>query len=393
MIHRNVLVFFLYLAVLLSVCHATANGENKEETKSFLTLSKARSICNASRTMKGVHSYVSRKITEYQKKYDEMDMIRDVARLKVLMKVNLDAKCGREATFLLYVQEGMITFREALEKLRAAGVRAVASAGIAAGRLDEFMSVFKQAHGKNNDPRNCAGKIGSVVDGMKLMLKECYRGATIEDGFHSVADVEAEFGVKDLELEDALAKHLTPNDKDLSASSDPTVCNLGIIKNNGSYVKDDKSKGDIKWGDGVLGVKKDTNNPDEWNKSPTTTIPVIKSAISDFSDFKKAVADVERCYAGLRDDWTDSRLKEADMQRILASLKYNKFNTSEAVSFHVLSSLQTDENNTNVLFPEWNREKVAGKILEEELALCDGKNGVRKFSAHWCGIWGFVAFL
>ncbi|CCD12053.1 Transferrin receptor-like, PAG-like, partial [Trypanosoma congolense IL3000] len=363
MIHRNVLVFFLCLAVLLSVCHAAA-GASTEEAKTFLRLSKARSICNASRTMKGVHSYVSRKITEYQKKYDEMDMIRDVARLKVLMKVNLDAKCGREATFLLYVQEGMIAFREALEKLRAAGVRAVASAGIAAGRLDEFMSVFKQAHGKNNDPRNCAGKIGSVVDGMKLMLKECYRGATIEDEFHSVADVEAEFGVKDLELEEALKKHLTANNEGTGASNDPTICNLGIIDNNTkTYVKDETPK-EIKWGDGVLLLKDGSGGGDKykWAESPTTAIPVIKSAISDFSDFKKAVTDVERCYAGLRDDWTDSRLKEADMQRILASLKYNKFNTSEAVSFHVLSSLQTDENNTNVLFPEWNREKVAGKI-------------------------------
>ncbi|CCD13731.1 Transferrin receptor-like, PAG-like [Trypanosoma congolense IL3000] len=391
MIHRNVLVFFLCLAVLLSVCHAKAS--TGDATDPFLTLAKARSICSASRTMKGVHSYVSRKITEYQKKYDEMDMIRDVARLKVLMKVNLDAKCGREATFLLYVQEGMIGFRAALEKLRAAGVRAVASAGIAAGRLDEFMSVFKQAHGKNNDNRNCAGKIGSVVDGMKLMLKECYRGATIEDGFHSVADVEAEFGVKDLELEEALKTHLATGDKTTSTSSDATVCNLGTINNSKTYVESGSSENDIKWGDGVLIVKKETGNKYEWTANPTTTIPVIKSAISDFGNFKNAVADIERCYAGLRNDWTDSRLKGADMQRILASLKYNKFNTSEAVSFHVLSSLQTDENNTNVLFPEWNREKVAGKILEEELALCDGKNGVRKFSANWWGIWGFIAFL
>nr|CCC89252.1 unnamed protein product [Trypanosoma congolense IL3000] len=370
------------IVVLLVVCsvatHITSADGTETNKADFLSLGQARAVCSTSRMLKGVYVYVASAVDEYQKKYDEVEMIRDVARLKVLGRVTLNLRCGLEAAFLLYIQDRLNVMRASLEKLRRAATKAAGSAGIAAGRLDEFISIFKQSHGKTGHDKNCAGVQGNVVDDLKLLLKECYKGSSSKDYFHEVDDgiVAPTFNNFDEALTSMLKTQvLEVSDAGAGGDADNSrSCHLAVINATESYVNESTPTNSIRWGAGVLQVNAGEPSKAVWSTNPSVEVPVFRDASTHFKEFREALNEIRQVYIDLKEDWTMEKVSRSDIQGILSTLKRNRFEQNGTFSFRRLSSLD-DATRKNWL-PEWNDVKINEKVLEEELALCEGKNGV-----------------
>ncbi|CCD12530.1 Transferrin receptor-like, PAG-like [Trypanosoma congolense IL3000] len=370
----------LFVSCIIGVQSYGSSTPKKSTIVPIISLGNAKAACATSRELKRVYNYVTAAVREYESKYDEIVMIRDIARLKVLKGVSDYFECGRESSFLLYTHERLETMKAMLEKLMDVGIKAAGSAAIAAGRLDEFISIFKQAHG---NPKSAAGKCpqmsGAGATSLKSLLGKCYDTSSDDDNeFYGIQDEKenegtASTGRNDKDLGEFIFTTLSgggdQQGNGAGGNSDWT-CPLATVSSNSRYVKDKDIQKDVKWADGVFAVKKG-HEGGVWAKNPTMVVPTLRNAANDFSEFRKVLRDLRGIYAGIIADWLKNKMKyDEDIKKTLAMLGQSEI-TPEETLFHSHMGIE-DEKGPKWL-SDWNEERMTSAVLKEELRLCEQK--------------------
>ncbi|CCD11951.1 Transferrin receptor-like, PAG-like [Trypanosoma congolense IL3000] len=339
-------VIRLVVVSVLVVVYAVAD---EKTTGSTITLQRATAVCHIARKLKGVSTYVAQKLEEYDQKIQEIQMMRDVVRLKVFMPGGEKLNCGKESAFLLYVYERLAAMQEVMGKLRQAGTKAAGSAGIAAGRLDEFVSVFKQAAGEPSD-RN--------------FLNTCYKGSGSQNIFYGIGDdTDTQFGDGVKNLGEYIDAQFTLSGTGTGGSSSNSET-LAHVKNSKAYVDEHAIVHGMPWGDGIFTVQ--GGDQGEWKAVPSKDVTVLRSAAEDYQVFVSLLKSIHSIYAVIKADWVKNKLvSDNTIRNVLYTIK-----TTEGQKRRVSDE---DDNSPEgpPWFPTWNPSNMRNKLLEDELTLCE----------------------
>ncbi|RHW69527.1 procyclin-associated 4 (PAG4) protein [Trypanosoma brucei equiperdum] len=276
------------------------------ETNRPLSGEAARGICSASRMLKsGVYRHVLTKTEAVEKMMEKVSHMGNYAKLKVLRSNSSGFECTKAKVFITYTLEGKkAMIRKLVKKLWDVGTKLVAAASLAAGRLDEMLSVFVGPIGGNDNNSYC------VKD--RQNFTGCFGTASF-DG--TGASEDGGFDGDGKEFATMLDEALQLNNTDPLESSGAN-CHLTKGGNGGGYLvhMDSRNKGykieptkHITWGDGMLGIKKggeassgakgtvrgsSYSSDVVWEEHPTKTVPTLTSTAKLFGEFQKINKEV-----------------------------------------------------------------------------------------------------
>ncbi|RHW67538.1 procyclin-associated 2-like protein [Trypanosoma brucei equiperdum] len=314
--------------VLFVVALGVSVGDINAE-RAALKLKVAQGVCAATKALKSVHRYTVEKVKEAEGKLEDVQNMVKLAKLKVLREKKAGSvDCRTMAFFLNYTVKKVSGMIDLLPKIREQGLNLTASAGIAAGRLEEMINVFHQPSDRQeSDIFFCiAGKQGEGVT--KSELADCFKGGRDAiDSSHFVAfgDAEATKGWQDIfkekdGLEGALKKHLTVDDNDPRFTrGEGRGCQLVHGMQGGGYIVNENLTEHMLWGDGILGVKKDGNGTTGyvgstrgndydhdilWEKDPTASVPSLHATVSDYHSFSGLLHKYDTIYRSVTEEWT-----------------------------------------------------------------------------------------
>ncbi|CBH16152.1 procyclin-associated gene, putative [Trypanosoma brucei gambiense DAL972] len=338
------------MKVLVIVSFFVLTGSASADSGALSLSGAAEALCNASKRLKSVYAFVQAKTKYATEKVREFEDMVELVRLKIVRVRGNEGgngnwtSCTGIAKFLKRVGSKVNRVkRRELKRLRYLGYSAVGAAGIAAGRLDEFVSVFQQPNNRNGvEFFSCAaGARGEAAT--KAELHDCFQGGkTAVDAaeFLSVEDVEEKKGSQAegrANLEEAIRRHLKPSNNDPRyTGGESQGCQLVRGSSGGGYLGNASLTTNLLWGDGIFGVKKDgvgetayigdTRNETYsydmmWEENPTTNVPTLRAAMDAYRAFEEQVSEYGDIYRSLTEEWTEKTIgRRADAMKILNGL-------------------------------------------------------------------------
>ncbi|SCU67977.1 procyclin-associated gene 2 (PAG2) protein [Trypanosoma equiperdum] len=326
------------IAAVVAVASAGGPGE-----RGALRLEAMQGVCGVSKALKEMYQYVVKKTDVSEAMLEDVEKMVKLAKLKVVKEKETGPECDKMAFFLKYMVGGLDRMVGMIASVRKKGLSLAAAAGLAAGRLDEFVSVFQQPNNRNGvEFFSCAaGARGEAAT--KAELHDCFQGGkTAVDAaeFLSVEDVEEKKGSQAegrANLEEAIRRHLKLSNNDPRyTGGESQGCQLVRGSSGGGYLGNASLTTNLLWGDGIFGVKKDgvgetayigdTRNETYsydmmWEENPTTNVPTLRAAMDAYRAFEEQVSEYGDIYRSLTEEWTEKTIgRRADAMKILNGL-------------------------------------------------------------------------
>ncbi|EAN78416.1 procyclin-associated gene 1 (PAG1) polypeptide, putative [Trypanosoma brucei brucei TREU927] len=364
-------VAFLVVALVSGCCHHADAG-------AALKLSAIKALCNTSKKLKAVHGFVEQKLMEADRKLEEVQLLQKVVRLKLLTEWNKGLKCGTLRVFLTQVRINEQNMVREVDELWDVGRRLVGEAGIAAGRLDEMVSVFVQAHRDANN--SCIG--GLSVNFPEEVLPSCYAKNKDSGEWESLKITEGENLFEnpfEMNLESVLHDSLLVDGGDPRHDFGKDLgCQLTVGKAGGGYMGNGDLSENIIWGDGVLGVVKSGSQMTGfkgntrattydtavvWEENPTGGNPTLVKVVKDYKLFAELERKVDASHKHLVDRFVQENLYVEDLGTL--GRKANS-----AVDKNTEGEDDEEEKSMEDWVAQVDGERVEDRLLGEELKDC-----------------------
>ncbi|CCD16570.1 Transferrin receptor-like, PAG-like [Trypanosoma congolense IL3000] len=353
-----------------------------------------KKVCNVSKTLKTMHKYVTKVSQEADLRLKDMETVQKLARIKVLKQKHDVSGCNKMAIFIHYSQQNKADMKDKINKLWATGLRLTASAGIAAGRLDEFVSIFMQAY---SDKHYCVSSGEGKEKKQKAQmtdLKECYKDGTSGE-FLGINDAENVDRIKE-NLRDDLNTLLQLDGGDpRHGFGEFTGCQLTMAET--SYISNGTISKNVFWGDGIFGVRMGSKGKTGfkgstraelyktdlvWEDKPLETIPTLKVFMEDFERFNQLYKDIVTIDKKMEEKWSLENINKEEFLHIvksvgafdMAALKKVKHldvgaeadqDEQDDASFELVASLDEEQ-----WIRYWDKILIEKSVLLGEIALC-----------------------
>ncbi|CCD12531.1 Transferrin receptor-like, PAG-like [Trypanosoma congolense IL3000] len=367
---------------------------------SALRLEAAKGACAVSRKLKSMYKYVKIKRKEASDILQNVDNVVKLARLRVMKEHHEHLECDKMRVFVSFVNGVRTGIRQATRRLYTAGVKVVASAGLAAGRLDEFVNIFREASHfedffERRDVKRHVYRFCIRGDGAEYAEKrnigDCFmnKGESETDEFLPVDGGDV-VGKSDAEIEDVIKTYLRLVDGDpRDDKGENRSCMLTVVRPSEGYLGTGQTDGNIIWGDGLLGIAKQGNGSTGstgstrdksyktnivWEGNPTETVPTLKAFLKNYNDFNRKMAQIGLLSRKLTEEWTIEYLDRNKRDFMCAVVQSGAF---KKMSSEVSAALMTDDT-------EYDDEDAGGgsgnEVLDNFIYMNDRK---QEWLAHW----------
>ncbi|CCD17155.1 Transferrin receptor-like, PAG-like [Trypanosoma congolense IL3000] len=400
-------IFFVVVVSLVGVVMVEARD------LPALKLESAQGACAVSRLMKSMYNFVSSRNKEAQEMYESVERMYDLGRVRIAQHVLENGECDRMTFFVLFSQRIKENMTRKIRGLASAGVKLVGAAGLAAGRLDEFINIFRHSwHVQtthiysttyNHTYSFCLrGKGTKPVD--KKSIVDCFMNdkETDDNGFVPVDGGDVHWlDQEDMgSLLDMRLKLVDGDPRDEHGQN--RSCMLLSMDGNDGYLGKGNNGKKVLWADGLLGVTSGNKKKSGftgsvrsssystnimWEAKPSSSIPVLKDFVVRYNDYRKLFDEVKHLSAAMTDDWTvDHLMKYAEG---IASLLYKPEELDVLLSVDENEGNETAEEDQRRLrlrhtvepfvglndrkqewLAQYNKELVSKEFLAAEIQLC-----------------------
>nr|AAA30166.1 expression site-associated protein [Trypanosoma brucei brucei] len=241
--------WFVLLALLGKETHAYY--ENK---RNALNATAANKVCGLSNYLKGIAHRVNSESAVVTKKLSDLKMRSIQLQLSVMRNrvPSGEQDCKDIRTLLKTVLRNEFTFQQELEEMRKPSALAAAAAGIAAGRLEEWIFVFAQAAGRSS--QFCIS-VGKHIPAEHGNLQECFDGIIGPETLYKIEDSRVkESAQKSLQLHEVLSS-ISFNSlgaENIRGGNGRHGCNLVRTDTDGVLEGGSVRRHNLTWGGGVM---------------------------------------------------------------------------------------------------------------------------------------------
>nr|CAQ57309.1 expression site-associated gene 7 (ESAG7) protein [Trypanosoma brucei brucei]CAQ57321.1 expression site-associated gene 7 (ESAG7) protein [Trypanosoma brucei brucei] len=323
--------WFVLLALLGKEIYAYENERNA------LNATAANKVCGLSTYLKGIAHRVNSESAVVTEKLSDLKMRSIQLQLSVMRNrvPSGEKDCKDIRTLLKTVLRNEFTFQQELEEMRNASALAAAAAGIAAGRLEEWIFVFAQA--ADGSSQFCIS-VGKHIPPEHKNLQECFDGTIGPETLYKIEDSRVkESAKKSLQLHEALSSisFSSLGAESIVEQRKNRGCNL-MRTAYGGLLKDFCLNRNFTWGGGVMnfgscvagnlkiegGEYGDVGSHDavRWTEDPSK-VSIFKDVIRLFARFqevknavmkkiKTTVDELTKCIGQKEAELTNDQLYE-----------------------------------------------------------------------------------
>nr|CAQ57332.1 expression site-associated gene 7 (ESAG7) protein [Trypanosoma brucei brucei]CAQ57346.1 expression site-associated gene 7 (ESAG7) protein [Trypanosoma brucei brucei]CAQ57347.1 expression site-associated gene 7 (ESAG7) protein [Trypanosoma brucei brucei] len=335
--------------VLLALLGKETHANYYENERNALNATAANKVCGLSTYLKGIAHRVNSESAVVTEKLSDLKMRSIQLQLSVMRNrvPSGEQDCKDIRTLLKTVLRNEFTFQQELEEMRNASALAAAAAGIAAGRLEEWIFVFAQAAGGSS--QFCIS-VGTNIPAEYNNLQECFDGTIGPETLYKIEDSRVkESAQKSLQLHEVLSSisFSSLGAESIVEQRKNRGCNL-MRTADGGLLKDICLNCNFTWGGGVMnfgscvagnlkikgGEYGDVSSHDvvRWTEDPSK-VSIFKDVIRLFARFQEAknavmnkikttVDELAKCIGQKEVELTNDQLYEEfeAIQKYLGSL-------------------------------------------------------------------------
>nr|CAQ57419.1 expression site-associated gene 6 (ESAG6) protein [Trypanosoma brucei brucei] len=241
--------WFVLLALLGKETYAYYENE-----RNALNATAANKVCALSTYLKGIAHRVNSESAVVTEKLSDLKMRSIQLQLSVMRNrvPSGEKDCKDIRTLLKTVLRNEFTFQQELEEMRNASALAAAAAGIAAGRLEEWIFVFAQAADGSSQFCISVGRTGPAEYNN---LQECFDGKIGPETLYKIEDSRVKESVqKSLQLHEVLSSISfgSLGVKNIRGGNGRDGCNLVRTDTNGILNGGSPTRHNLTWGGGVM---------------------------------------------------------------------------------------------------------------------------------------------
>ncbi|SCU71624.1 procyclin-associated gene 1 (PAG1) protein, putative [Trypanosoma equiperdum] len=306
-----------FLPLLLSVSYCTLADD------SALTLKAGESICKLSKRLKSVFKYVDRRTDIALEKISDLEDMLEVVKFKIVKgrSNNTNRECKDVSDFIMSKATWLIRKgRKEVDRLKYVGLAAIGNAGLAAGRLDEMVNVWRRVYSAGTG-NFCIGDEGNETK--RTALPDCYLTDSERDDFTGIDEGDRLEDINNVTA-DAFNELLELHTEDdlwsspLTSGMDGKDCRLTNARSGGGYLVGESPSGNLFWGDGVLGVKRGSRGYDGrtsnvrskllindvvWEADTVEHTPIIRNVHEDLQNFFIDAEKIDELVGETGDKW------------------------------------------------------------------------------------------
>ncbi|EAN78417.1 procyclin-associated gene 1 (PAG1) polypeptide [Trypanosoma brucei brucei TREU927] len=365
------------MKVLVIVSFFVLTGSASADSGALSLSGAAEALCNASKRLKSVYAFVQAKTKYATEKVREFEDMVELVRLKIVRVRGNEGgnsnwtSCTGIAKFLKRVGSKVNRVkRRELKRLRYLGYSAVGAAGIAAGRLDEMINVWRRAYSSGKGDF-CVGN--SEHHATRNQLLNCYLSDSEKDEFISLGDMHRMERVEEMNMTresmNELLRLTGGGGNPLERYVHSANCHLTNTRPGGGYLSENSTSRRILWGDGIISLKRSGRgfvggtgktraevliHDVTWEEDPVNNVPVLRNAYRELRKFVNLYTHIEELAheTGAHWNW------EYAQAIVNTGTHGNK------------STVVVDEDSGKSFVVLGNRETVQEEKLLEEMAMC-----------------------
>ncbi|AAZ12390.1 expression site-associated gene (ESAG) protein, putative [Trypanosoma brucei brucei TREU927] len=221
--------------------------------RNALNATAANKVCELSTYLKGVAHRVNSGSAAVMKKLSDLKIKSAQLQLSVMRNSvpSSEKDCKDIRTLLKTVLKNEFTFQQELEEMRNASALAAAAAGLAAGRLEEWIFAFAQA--ARTTSQFCIS-VGGSRPAVHDKLQECFRGTIGPETLYKIEDSHVtKSAEKNLQLHEALSSisFSSLGAESIIERNEDRGCNLMRTATDG-LLKGGSLSHSFTWGGGVM---------------------------------------------------------------------------------------------------------------------------------------------
>nr|Q8WPU1.1 RecName: Full=Transferrin receptor subunit ESAG6; AltName: Full=Expression site associated gene 6; Flags: Precursor [Trypanosoma brucei brucei]6SOY_A Chain A, ESAG6, subunit of heterodimeric transferrin receptor [Trypanosoma brucei]6SOZ_A Chain A, ESAG6, subunit of heterodimeric transferrin receptor [Trypanosoma brucei]CAD21457.1 ESAG6, subunit of heterodimeric transferrin receptor [Trypanosoma brucei]CAQ57468.1 expression site-associated gene 6 (ESAG6) protein [Trypanosoma brucei brucei]CA len=338
--------WFVLLALLGKEIYAYENERNA------LNATAANKVCGLSTYLKGIAHRVNSESAVVTEKLSDLKMRSIQLQLSVMRNrvPSGEQDCKDIRTLLKTVLRNEFTFQQELEEMRNASALAAAAAGLAAGRLEEWIFVFAQAAGRSSQFCISVGKTGPAEYNN---LQECFDGTIGPETLYKIEDSRVKESAKtSLQLHEVLSSISfgSLGVKNIRGGNGKDGCNLVRTDTDGVLEGGSPTRHNLTWGGGVMNFGSYQNGSMyveggeygdateygavRWTEDPSK-VSIFKDVIRLFARFQEAknavvkkikttVDELTKCIGQKEAELTNDQLYEEFIWETINRLELSK---------------------------------------------------------------------